>query len=353
MRGKGKIFLIIWAVLMTLISGALLGFEIMRGFGRANLDSKSATTAPVMAKSALYEGNTTGDTKWQDDWIRYNGAVYDYNEDIITFLIMGIDKDDEIVTKVAEGTDGGQADALFLLALNPHNQTISIIGINRNTMTDVDIYDEYGRYQTTAKAQISLQHGFGNGMEESCEYQVKAVSNLFHQLPIHGYAAINMSAIPVINDQVGGVDVVVLEDLTKFDKKLKKGARVHLEGETAFHYVKSRDIYIPNSNGSRLERQRQYINSFINSARTMCRENNNAAVELFTAIGNKMVTNISADEISYLAPFLVSYKFDIDNIVTIDGKTEKNGKFEEFYVDENSLYEAIVNVFYEKINDTN
>ena len=86
MRGKGKIFLIIWAVLMTIVSGALLGFEIMRGFGRANLDSKSATTAPVMAKSALYEGNTTGSTKWQDDWIRYNGAVYDYNEDIITFL---------------------------------------------------------------------------------------------------------------------------------------------------------------------------------------------------------------------------------------------------------------------------
>ena len=220
-------------------------------------------------------------------------------------------------------------------------------------MTDVDVYDEYGRYQTTAKAQIALQHGFGNGMEESCEYQVKAVSNLFHQLPIHGYAAINMSAIPVINDQVGGVDVVVLEDLTKFDKKLEKGARVHLEGKTAFHYVKSRDVYIPNSNGSRLERQRQYINSFINSARTVCRENNNAAVELFTAIGNKMVTNISADEISYLAPFLVSYKFDIDNIVTIDGKTEKNGKYEEFYADENSLYEAIVNVFYEKINDKN
>ena len=66
-----------------------------------------------------------------------------------------------------------------------------------------------------------------------------------------------------------------------------------------------------------------------------------------------MVTNISADEISYLAPFLVSYKFDMDDIVTIDGETTKNGKYEEFYADEDSLYEAIVNVFYEKIDDAN
>nr|WP_330369769.1 LCP family protein [Butyrivibrio sp. FCS014] len=79
--------------------------------------------------------------------------------------------------------------------------------LNRNSMTDVDIYDEYGRYQNTVVAQIATQHGFGNGMEESCNYQVKAVSNMFYQLPIHGYAAINMSAIPIINDEVGGVDV--------------------------------------------------------------------------------------------------------------------------------------------------
>ncbi|MBO4458504.1 MAG: LCP family protein [Butyrivibrio sp.] len=351
MRGKGKIFLIIWAVLMTLIAGVLVGFEVMRIVGKSSLDSKSATTAPVMSQSEYYTETANKGSAWQDDWVEYKGEVFDYNEDIITFLIMGIDKNDEIVTKVNEGTDGGQADALFLLVLNPHDQTINIIGINRNTMTDVDVYDDYGRYQTTVEAQISLQHGFGNGMEESCEYQVKAVSNFLHQLPIHGYAAINMSAIPTINDQVGGVDVVVLEDLTKFDKSLVKGARVHLEGKTAFHYVKSRDIYVPQSNNTRLERQRQYINSFINAARVMCRENNNAAVELFTSISNKMVTNISADEISYLAPYLTSYKFKMDDIITIDGETEKNGKYEEFYADEESLYETLIDVFYEKVDN--
>ena len=207
---------------MTIIAGGLTTFEAMRIFGKQNLDSKSATTSPMFDEE-MAGGPAENSAVWENDWVRYNGNVYDYNEDITTFLIMGIDKDDEVVKEVQEGTDGGQSDALFLLVLNPHDESIKIIGINRNTMTDVDIYDDYGRYMTTTIAQIAVQHGFGNGMEESCEYQVKAVSNLFYQLPIHGYAAINMSAISTINDIVGGVDVTVLEDLTKWDSKLVEG----------------------------------------------------------------------------------------------------------------------------------
>ena len=348
MQGKGRIFLIIWASLMTLIVVALVGFEAMRMFGKNNLTNKSATSTPMRAQTEDYqpeEGVT-----WQPDWVRYNGGVYDYNEDITTFLIMGIDKDDEVVTKVNEGTGGGQADALFLLVLNPRDQSIKVIGINRNSMTDIDIYDDYGRYQNTIVAQIALQHGYGDGMEKSCEYTVKAVSNMFYQLPIHGYAAINMSAIPTINDQVGGVDVEVLDDLTKWDKSLVKGSKVHLEGDSAFYYVKARDITIYGSNDDRLERQRQYLNGFIQAARNVSQDNPNAAVELFTAISNQMVTNITPDEISYLAPYITSYSFDPSDLRTIDGKTQKTGKYEEFIIDEDSLYQTIIDVFYEKVD---
>ena len=118
--------------------------------------------------------------------MKYKDTVYAYNEDIMTFLFMGIDKNSDAI-EVAEGTDGGQADALFLAVMNPHDKTIKVIGINRNTMTDIDIYNEQGAYVTTTKAQIAVQHGFGNGVEKSCEYQQKAVANLFYNLPIHGW----------------------------------------------------------------------------------------------------------------------------------------------------------------------
>ncbi len=348
MKRRGSIFLIIWASVMTLIVVALVGFEVVRFFGKSNLSAKSVTTTPIMSGEDA-ETDDTGSQTWQSDWVRYDGGVYDYNEDITTFLIMGIDKEDT-VTRAIEGTDGGQADSLFLLVIDPRRQAIRIIGINRNSMTDVDIYDEYGRYQTTVVAQIATQHGFGDGMEKSCEYQVKAVSNMFYQLPIHGYAAINMSAIPTINDRVGGVDVTVLEDLTKWDKTLYKGAQVHLEGQHAFNYVKCRDIGIYGSSDSRLDRQRQYLNGFIEQARMTSRENPNTAVELFRAISDMMVTNISADEISYLAPLITNYSFDPDDLKIIEGETQKNGEFEEFIVDEDDLYKTILDVFYEKID---
>lgn len=346
----GKVLLIVWASLMTVIAVGLSGLEAMRFFGKSNLDSKSATTAPVLDQSTEDIAVSAGQY-WEDDWIRYDGEVYDYNEDITTFLIMGIDKDDKVVKEVQEGTDGGQADALFLLVLNPRSQTIKIIGINRNSMTDIDVYDEYGRYQTTIVGQICTQHGFGNGMEESCEYQVKAVSNMFYQLPIHGYAAINMSAIPVLNDMVGGVDVTVLEDLSNKDKKLVEGEKVHLEGKDALAYVHERDIKLFGSSDRRLERQRQYLNGFIKAAREMASTNNNAAIEMFTAINEMMVTNITADEISYLAPYMTKFSFDATDFKMIQGENKKVGEYEGFYVDEKDLYKTIIDVFYEKVDN--
>ena len=318
----------------------------------AAVSRSSAEADPGADRRSSAEAEAAPETaNWESDWIRYNGSVYDYNEDITTFLIMGIDKNDETVTEVQEGTDGGQADGLFLLVLNPHTKSINIIGINRNSMTDVDVYDEYGRYMTTVIAQIATQHGFGNGMEESCEYQVKAVSNMFYQLPIHGYAAINMSAIPIINDQVGGVDVTVLEDLTKWDKTLVKGEKVHLEGKSAFTYVKERDLTKFGSNDRRLERQRQYLNGFIKAARDNAAEDSDMAVNLFKAISGKMVTNISIDEISYLAPEIIDYSFDATDFMMIDGETKKTGEFEEFHVDQDDLYRTIIEVFYEKVEN--
>ena len=349
MRGKGRIFLIAWASVMTVITLALVAFEVVRFLGKSNLDSKSATITPQLTQEQTYVP-VQNNTIWQSDWVRYNGEVYDYNEDITTFLIMGIDKMDEKVKEVAEGTDGGQADALFLLVLNPHDKSIKIIGINRNSMTDVDIYDEYGRYQNTVVAQIATQHGFGNGVEKSCEYQVKAVSNMFYQLPIHGYAAINMSAIPIINDQIGGVDVVVMEDMTSVDRNLVKGKAVHLMGESAYNYVRSRDMSVFGSSDERLERQRQYLNGFIQAARRESMNNPNTAIDLFMAIRDMMVTDITADEISYLAPLITSYSFDSSDLRMIEGTNQKSGEFEEFIVDEDALYQTIIDVFYEKID---
>ena len=51
---------------------------------------------------------------------------------------MGIDKKGKVYKgEVTDYIDGGQADALFLAVINPKSEEISIVAINRNTMTTV------------------------------------------------------------------------------------------------------------------------------------------------------------------------------------------------------------------------
>lgn len=349
-KKRKKILIAVLCEAAILAAVILTAFQIVRAVGKSSLQSKAEAAPelmPVQAQAALTEEEQS---KWQEGWIKYQDTIYAYKEDILTFLIMGIDKNSD-VKEEAEGTSGGQADALFLAVMDPGEKTIKVIGINRNTMTDIDVYNEEGAYLTTVSAQIAVQHGFGNGMEESCERQLKAVRKLFYNLPIHGYAAINMSAIPTINDAVGGVQVTVLEDLTQRDQSLVEGESVHLEGESAFWYVKYRDTNVFGSADKRLERQKQYLNEFIGAAKSAMKKNPAAAVNLYQAVSGQMVTNVSIDEVAYLAPLLAEYKFQSDSFYMPEGETIMGDQFEEFYVDEDALYEMILDVFYEEVKD--
>lgn len=348
---KKKRFVMILCGLLLIIGIVPVAFQIVRAMGKSSLQSKAKVSTPELLSTREQEVITKEErSRWQEGWVKYQDTLYAYNEDILTFLFMGIDKNSD-VKEVKEGTDGGQADALFLAVMNPHDKIIKIIGINRNTMADVDIYNEEGAYVTTEKAQIAVQHGFGNGMEESCAYQQRAVEKLFYNLPIHGYAAINMSAIATINDAVGGVDVNVLEDLTKADSQLVEGAQVHLSGESAFWYVKYRDTSQFGSADSRLARQKQYLNAFVGAAKQAAKKDITVVAELYQAISSQMVTDITLNEAAYLAPIVVDYAFDEEGFYMLEGQTVMGDEFEEFYVDEDALYEMILDVFYEEVKD--
>lgn len=316
--------------------------------GKNHLYSKPVTAQPVLQPDIEEILTEEESGKWQEGWVKYQDAIYAYNEEILTFLVMGIDKKND-VEEVEEGTDGGQADALFLAALNPKDKSIKVIGINRNTMTDVDTYNNEGEYVSTVKAQLAIQHGFGNGMEESCEYQKKAVENLFYQLPIHGYAAVNMSAVSTINDAVGGVDVLISKDLAGVREDFVEGERLHLMGENAFWYVKYRDTDVFGSADMRLERQKQYLNGFINAAKQAVHKDASVVIDLYQAVKPQMVTDVSLDEAAYLAPVLADYTYNADDFYTLAGETVMGDQYEEFYPDEDAMFEMILDVFYERI----
>lgn len=364
--GKGKVFRIIRNVVLismaVVIGFAGIGYgayKLMDYTGGLSLYQRTKEQAPDLSQASLYEQVTIDDDQmplsasaWQPGWIRYDGKTYAYNTKLLTFLVLGIDSMDE-VHEAEDGLSGGQSDAMFFLVLDPDNKDIKIIAINRNTMTDIDVYNEEGVYVGTGEAQICLQHGFGDGLEESCVRTVKTVKNLFHELPINGYISINMGAIPTVNDTVGGVTLKVLYSLPAAGqyRSLRKGDTVTLTGDDAYWYTQHRDIYDDYSANERLERQLQYLIEFVPALQEKVRENPESVASIYSALSPYMVTDIGLNEAVYLGNEAAEYNFDSANIYQMKGESiiGKSG-FEEFIYDEEGLYDLIIDVFYTEVD---
>lgn len=353
---RRRIILAVGLAFAAVIVLAVLSYIVAGAMGKARLHSVDQIVEPDrMATEETEELTEEEQQIWQEGWVKYKGRIYDYNEDILTFLFMGIDKNDEVVKKVEEGTNGGQADALFLLILNPHTESIDVIGINRNSMTDIDIYNEEGAYVNTVTAQIAVQHGFGNGVEESCEYQVEAVRNLFYRIPIHGYCAINAKAVIPLTDMAGGVEITALEDVKRYGDKsgtvlLKEGETKLLDGETAYSYVRFRDTKQFGSADMRLQRQKQYLTEMMKKIKAQTGKDLLLPVRMYNELASYMTTDVTADEVAYLSSVALNYHFDQKSIHSLEGETVQGEEFEEFYVDETALYEMILELFYEPVD---
>lgn len=356
--------IVAWILVIACIALLIAGICFaIRAIGERRLRANAKSQEPDIATSALVESaddisqeEKQAVTVWQDDWIRYNGKVYEYNDKLMTFLVMGIDKKGE-VRESKSATDGGQADAIFLVVANPDEKKLSLIGINRDTMVDINAVDVYGNQtQATAHAQIAVQHGYGDGRELSCRLMENAVSNLFYQLPINGYVSISMDAIPELNDAVGGVSLTAIEDVytsgmnrTEQNKVVSKGTEIDLRGMDAYYYVRYRNKEEFESARLRLARQKQYLEGFLNQAKIETKKNLTLPVSVYQKLSKYMVTNITVDEISYLATEYVGYDMDENGIYTLEGETKTGEISEEFYPDEDALINLMIQVFYQEV----
>ena len=347
----GRVLLTALLAVAVFISLAAVGFLVLQIVGKNRLygSASSGELVASLSEMAVSFGGSTEqgeEEDWQAGDVRYEGAHYRYNEDILTFLFLGIDRMGE-VEPVEDGIDGGQSDAIFLLALDPHKKEATVIGIPRDTMAEVEIYTRSGTLMGTDITQLCLQHGYGDGAQLSCERSVKAVSRLFYGLPIHGYCAVNMGAIPLLNDAVGGVTLRALEKMDFKDFRAEEGEELHLEGMDAYYYLHNRDITSFNSAGRRLQRQKQYLTEYAGAALAALKEDITLPVTLYGTLSRYMVTDITVDEVGYLATQAAGYS--LGEIRSLKGATVMGEKHEEFYPDEEALYRLVLEVFYEEV----
>ncbi|MBT9778270.1 transcriptional regulator, partial [Clostridium sp. MCC353] len=208
--------------------------------------------------------------------ILYQGKTYRRNTAMRAILCIGVDTKGEMESHTASG-QGGQADGVFLVAQDAARDRVKILMIPRDSMTEITLFDLSGN--------------------ESCELMTEAVSNLLGNLKIDGYAAVNISAIPILNDAVGGVTVTIRDEgLEKRDPELKKGETVTLQGEQAEIFVRYRDITKSQTAVSRMGRQKQYLQGYLQAAKEAASRDDRLIPDLMNRLQNNMITNMPKDQ---------------------------------------------------------
>ena len=197
-----------------------------------------------------------------------------------------------------------------------------------------------------SKAQLALGFSYGDGRDISCQYMVDAVSKLFYGLPIHGYCAIDLDAMPILADTFGGVEVTLLHDMTWLYPDWTEGSNVLLKGDAVTKYIRTRYHIADGTNEKRMERQKQFLMAFIKKAMSEVKNDFTLIGTLYNAISDDMVTNISFSEITYLATLALKMDFSSIDYVSVPGTTKEGNLYMEFYPDEKAFYELILDQFY-------
>lgn len=326
------VLLFLLALILIVAIAGVITFHVMYQKGKTSLSNEViSVTAP--------EGVELENDGAQ---VYYNGEKYRFNRNIVTFLLMGTDKE-SIYEQEGAGYNG-QADAIYLLAADTVTGEVDLITLSRDSMTDVSIYSAEGAFVRDEQMQLCLAYAYGDGRESSCENVKKAVSRLLYGVPINGYLAIDLSAIPVLNDAVGGVSVPEYAA----DKTTPTGKTITLWGKKAEEYLRVRNKDFVDSNNTRMDRQRAYINSFVAKAVEQTRNDISTPLNLYNSLKAYMVTDITADEVTYMA---ANYLDGVAGMQmhSVAGEVVKGEEYAEFIVDKAALYELILEVFYEKV----
>lgn len=295
----------------------------------------------ILEATVLNSGNPT-DPEIVSKTITRDGIEYYPRRDITVMMLLGIDQEGP-VTDSGTFTNPGASDAVMLLIFDEKNENWSILQLNRDTMLDVPILGIGGKEAGTTYAQLALAHTYGSGLEDSCINTRKAVSNFLGGISIDYYIAMNMDAVAILNDAVGGVTVTVTEDFSDVDPSITMG-ELTLQGEQALNFVRDRKNVGDQKNVTRMERHREYMDGFREALRSKLDENAGFVVETYSEVAPYLVSDCPINSLTSMIDRYEDYEFC--GIITPEGKNTVGEEHYEFYADEEKLDELVIELFY-------
>lgn len=282
--------------------------------------------------------------------LEFNKKKYRRNTAVRAILCIGVDSKGDMVEHTASG-QAGQADGLFLVAQDMARDTVKILMIPRDTMTEITLFDLMGNELGKDVQHLTLAFAYGDGREKSCELLREAVSNLCFGLHIDGYLAMNISSISRLNDELGGVTVTIQDEgLDTRDPALVKGQTVLLNGEQAEIFVRYRNIDQYQTAISRMDRQKQYMQAYLAAARKAAAKDSGLITRLMNTVQEQMITNMAKDQYldMGLAIFNSEQQLGEMDFLTVPGEVVETNLYEEYHPDQEKLKEMIVELFYKE-----
>lgn len=298
------------------------------------------TTAPVETEKPI-----------EADWIDEEGNAYNYRDDIISILLMGVDyMSEKSHWESGMISNGGNSDVLALVILNTTTFDFSILYIPRDTMADVLATDEAGNYIDTVYTNISTAHSYGDGKELSCELTTDAVSRLLFSVPITRYAALNFDAIYKISDILGGLTITFDKDYSNINPSYTEGATVTMSGWQLQRFIVYRDKSQTESAYERGVRDMLVLKAMFDQCKNKIAEEPTIVLDIMSQLGSYLTTNLDVREISYLAQNIGKMDFRSDTVIKLPGEVRMGEIYAEFHPDKDWLHDFVANTFCEKIS---
>ena len=332
-----RVIVIILISILSLITALLLTYFILYQHGKMQFHKDDKN----IVASKEVEG-----LEIDEDSISYNDKTYTLDKDVVSILFMGIDKE-RIGNNLGYGKNG-QADSIFVAAINTKTKVIRLIPIQRETMVDVNTYSKDGKFIGTNQEQVCLAFAYGDDAKKSCENVKTSVSRYLMGINISSYVAIDLDGVEVITNKIGGVPLTAIESVPYNDGRCAVGDNLLLKGRNARLYIQDRTDTLDGST-KRLQRQKQFLSAFATTAGNQILNDFTKLKSYYDGMVPYISTNLSFSQISYLATACLTR--DIGNLFeyeTIEGNMTKEGEYVEFTPDTDSLVSVIINCFYKQ-----
>lgn len=280
--------------------------------------------------------------------ITWKDKEYQYNSLITTVLYAGLDSTDPL--KASETySNKARADSVSVVILDKKKKKMSILALNRDTMTEIRRYTRTGEDMGTYVSHLGYAYSYGDGGEVSCEDLKEAVEKLLG-ISIDEYVVTNQSSITSINDLVGGVTVTVPnDDLAALYPELKKGAVVTLDASNVKDFLQHRDTAADFSNEGRIERQQAYVTAYVDLLKNRLASEPDQLWQEIGQMNDYLQTSITKNKYLSLARLLEKVSFTEADYYRPTGKDSAGELHDEFYVDEDALKQLVIDLFYEEV----